>query len=126
VLTGGVDACLECVGSARTIDDALRLTRAGGVVVLVGLAAVPRGVDWTPIWLREVKVHGAGYYAQERLEGRLVRSMDLAMELIASGRVDLSSLITHRFALADYRRALAVALDKRRHQAIKVLLRPGE
>jgi threonine dehydrogenase-like Zn-dependent dehydrogenase len=125
VLTGGVDVCLECVGSARSIDDALRLTRAGGVVVLVGLAAVPRGVDWTPIWLREVKVHGAGYYAQERVEGRLVRSMDLAMELTATGRVDLSALITHRFALPDYRRALAVALDKRRHQAVKVLLRPG-
>jgi threonine dehydrogenase-like Zn-dependent dehydrogenase len=123
VLTGGVDATLECVGSARSIDDALRLTRAGGTVVVVGLAAVPRGVDWTPIWLRELRVRGSAYYAQDRVDGRVARSMDLAMELLASGSVDLRPLVTHRFPLAQWRQAVAVALDKRRHRAVKVLLR---
>ncbi len=125
VLTGGVDVTLECVGTARSIDDALRLTRAGGTVVLVGLAAVPRGVDWTPIWLREIAVHGSFCYAQERMDGRNVRSIDLAMELLASGRVDLRPMITHRFPLVDYRRAIEVALDKRRHRTVKVLLQPA-
>ncbi len=125
VLTGGVDATLECVGSARSIDDALRLTRAGGVVALVGLAAVPRGVDWTPIWLREIAVRGSAYYAQERVNGQTVRSIDLAMDLLASGRVDLRPLVTHRFGLGDYRRAIDVALHKRRHGAVKVALQPS-
>ncbi len=124
VLTGGVDAVLECVGSARSIDDALRLTRAGGVVVLVGLASVPRGVDWTPIWLREVAVRGSGYYAEEVVDGRRIRSIDLAMELLASGRVDLRPLVTHRFALSDWQQAVAVAMDKRRQRAVKVVLTP--
>jgi threonine dehydrogenase-like Zn-dependent dehydrogenase len=124
VLNCGVDAVLECVGSARSIDDALRLTRAGGVVVLVGLAAAPRGVDWTPIWLREVAVRGSGYYAEETVDGRRIRSIDLAMDLLASGRVDLQPLVTHRFALGDWRRAVAVALDKRRQRAVKVVLKP--
>jgi threonine dehydrogenase-like Zn-dependent dehydrogenase len=125
VLTGGADATLECVGSARSIDDALRLTRAGGVVALVGLAAVPRGVDWTPIWLREITVRGSAYYAQERVNGQAVRSIDLAMDLLASGRVDPRLLVTHRFGLADYRRAIDVALHKNRHRAVKVVLRPA-
>ncbi|MBI3997427.1 MAG: alcohol dehydrogenase catalytic domain-containing protein [Armatimonadetes bacterium] len=124
VLTGGADVTLECVGTSRSIDDALRLTRAGGSVVLAGLAAVPRGVDWTPIWLREIAVRGTFAYAQERVDGRTVRSMDLAMELVASGRVDLLPLITHRFPLPEYRQAVEVALDKRRHRALKVLLQP--
>lgn len=124
VLTGGVDATLECVGSARSIDDALRVTRAGGVVVLVGLATAPR-VDWTPIWLREIVVRGSAYYAQERVNGQSVRSIDLAMDLLASGRVDLRPLITHRFRLYDYRQAINVALDKRRHRAVKVVLDPS-
>jgi len=119
VLTGGVDATLECVGSARSIDDALRLTRAGGTV------ALPRGVDWTPIWLRELRVQGTAYYAQERVGDRTVRSMELAMELLASGGVDLRPLITHRFPLTEWRQAVAVALDKRRHHAVKVLLQPA-
>ncbi|MDR7484038.1 MAG: alcohol dehydrogenase catalytic domain-containing protein [Armatimonadota bacterium] len=124
VLTGGVDVVLECVGRARSIDDALRLTRAGGTVVLVGLAAVPQGVDWTPIWLREVSVRGTFAYAWERVDGRAVRSIDLAMELLASGQVDLQPLVTHRFPLVEYRRAIDVAGDKRRHRAVKVVLQP--
>lgn len=124
VLTGGVDATLECVGAARSIDDALRLTRAGGVVVLVGLASVPRGVDWTPVWLREVAIRGSGYYAEERVDGRRVRAIELAMELLAAGRVDLRPLVTHRFALVDWQRAVAVALDRRSHRAVKVTLAP--
>ncbi|MGQ0570595.1 MAG: zinc-dependent alcohol dehydrogenase [Armatimonadota bacterium] len=122
VLTGGVDVTLECVGTARSINDALRLTRAGGAVVLAGLAAVPRGVDWTPIWLREIRLHGTFIYAQEEVEGRTTRSIDLAMDLLASGRIDLRPLVTHRFRLSDYRRAIAVALHKGRHQAVKVVL----
>lgn len=125
VLTGGVDATLECVGSARSLDDALRVTRAGGVVVLVGLATVPRGVDWTPIWLREIAVRGSAYYAEEDVEGKRVRAIQLAMDLLASGRVDLRPLITHRFRLPDYRRAIGVALDKRGRRAVKVVLDPS-
>jgi len=125
VLTGGVDVTLECVGTGRSIDDAIRLTRAGGAVVLVGLAAAPRGVDWTPIWLREVAVLGTFAYAQEHVDGHSIRGIDLAMDLMASGRVDLRPLITHRFRLADYRQALEVALDKRRHHAVKVVLQPA-
>lgn len=125
VLTGGVDATLECVGTGRSIADALRLTRAGGTVVLVGLAAFPRGVDWTPIWLREIAVHGCFAYAREQVDGRTVRSMDLAMDLLATGGVDLRPLITHRFPLAEFHRAIEVALDKRRHRAVKILLAPS-
>lgn len=124
VLTGGVDVTLECVGTGRSIDDALRLTRAGGSVVLVGLAAAPRGIDWTPIWLREVAVHGTFCYAQESLEGRPRRSIEIAMDLLASGRVDLRPLITHRFPLTEWRRAVEVAIEKRRHHSVKVVLLP--
>jgi L-iditol 2-dehydrogenase len=124
VLTDGVDVTLECVGSARSIDDALRLTRPGGAVVLVGLAAAPRGVDWTPIWLREVAVLGSFAYAQERVDGAPVRSIEIARDLLAAGRVDLQPLITHRFTLDRWREAVAVALDKRHHRAVKVVLQP--
>jgi threonine dehydrogenase-like Zn-dependent dehydrogenase len=125
VLTGGADVTLECVGSARTVDDALRLTRAGGVVVLVGLVAAPRGVDWTPIWLREIAVRGSGYYAEETVAGRRIRAIQVAMDLLASGQVDLRPLITHRFPLAAYRRAVATAVDKRRSGVVKVVLAPS-
>jgi threonine dehydrogenase-like Zn-dependent dehydrogenase len=75
-------------------------------------------------WLRELRCRTA-YYAQERVGDRTVRSRELAMEMLASGRVDLRPLITHRFPLTEWRQAVAVALDKRRHHAVKVLLQPA-
>ncbi|HWN81410.1 MAG TPA: alcohol dehydrogenase catalytic domain-containing protein, partial [Candidatus Udaeobacter sp.] len=50
VFQGGADVTFDCVGSASTIDDALRYTRARGTMVLVGMPAIPRGIDWTAIW----------------------------------------------------------------------------
>lgn len=125
LLTGGADVTLECAGTGRALDDALRLTRAGGAVVCVGIAFAPRGVDWTPLYLREVRVVGTSYYAAERVGARTVRAIELAVELLATGRVDLRPLVTHRFPLRHVASALATALDKRGQRAVKVLLEPA-
>ncbi|MDR7556593.1 MAG: alcohol dehydrogenase catalytic domain-containing protein [Armatimonadota bacterium] len=124
LVTDGADVTLECAGTSRALDDALRLTRAGGTVVCVGIAFTPRGVDWTPLYLREVRVVGTSFYATEHTGGRTVRAIELAMELLATGRVDLRPLVTHRFPLRHVGRALATALDKRGQRAVKVLLEP--
>ena len=59
VWLGGADVVFDCVGSERSLDDALRITRHQGTVVLVGMPGVPRGVDWTSIWHKELVVRGA-------------------------------------------------------------------
>ena len=51
-LMGGADIVIECAGSASGLDTALRITRAGGRVVLAGLP--PAGADLTPLWFREL------------------------------------------------------------------------
>jgi len=43
---GGFDVVFDCVGSPRSLDDALRFTRARGTTVLVAMPAIPRTVDW--------------------------------------------------------------------------------
>jgi threonine dehydrogenase-like Zn-dependent dehydrogenase len=125
LLTGGADLTLECAGTGRALDDALRLTRAGGTVVCVGIAPSPRGVDWTPLFLREVRLVGTSYYAAEHADGRTARAIEIAMELLAAGRVDLRGLVTHRFPLRLVRRALVAALDKRSQRTVKVVLDPA-
>ena len=124
VPVGGAHVTFECVGSSRSIEDALRFTRPGGRVVLVGLAAVPRGVDWTPIWLKELELRGTFCYGYETLEGRRVRTIALALELMAAGRVDLTPLVTHRFPLERWREAVEAASRKGASRAIKVVLQP--
>lgn len=120
IVQGGFDMVYDCVGSDTTLDDSLRFTAPGGRMVLVGLASTPAGVDWTPIWLKEITVAGAVYYSTEQYDGRPVKTYDLAMQLIEQGRVNLDGLLTHTFPLAQYKEALAVAADKRGSQSVKV------
>jgi threonine dehydrogenase-like Zn-dependent dehydrogenase len=121
LVQGGADLVFDCVGSGRTIDDALRLARAGGRVVLVGLAATPRGVDWTPAWLHEVEIRGAMAYAVEEFRGERIDAVRLAVRLMAEKVIDLRPLVTHTFALDDYRRALEAATSKRSSGVIKAV-----
>ncbi len=119
VVKGGVDRVYECVGSDSTLDDALRLTRAGGMLVLVGIPKMPSNVDWTPIWFHEIDVHGSFGYAVHEFEGAPRNTMQLAVDLMAEGRVDLAPLVTHRFRIDDYANALATATSRGRNNVIR-------
>ena len=119
VMVGGADVVYECVGSSSSIDDSLRLTRSGGTVILVGLAAIPKGVDWTPIWLNELAIKGSYWCSTETFQGRRVRTFELALEFMAEGKLDLSPMVTHRFRLDEYKTALAVTANKGRYRVIK-------
>ena len=101
VLVGGADIVYECVGSESSIDDSLRFTRSGGTVVLVGLAAIPKRVDWTPIWLNELTIKGSVWSGMETFQGRRIRTFQLALEWMAEGKLDLAPMVTHRFRLDD-------------------------
>ena len=111
VVVGGAHTVFDCVGSSTSIDDALRFTMPHGTMVLVGLAAFPKGVDWTPIWLKEVQVRGSFWCSTEQFDGRAMRAYEIALELLRTGRLSLSPLLTHKFSLEDYKQAIAANLN---------------
>jgi len=119
IVQGGADVVFECVGSSTSIDDALRFTRSGGRMVLVGLAAFPKGVDWTPIWLNEITVRGSFWCGGETYEGRKTTTYRLAYELIKNGKVSLSRLLTHKFRVGDYKKAIEANLHKPASKVVK-------
>lgn len=121
IMVGGADFVFECVGSDDSINDALNFSASGGTVILLGTAAIPTKVDWTPNWLNELQVKGGYGSATEMYQGRSISTYQLALDLIAEGRVDLSPLVTHRFRLADYGKALATAADKGRNGVLKAV-----
>jgi threonine dehydrogenase-like Zn-dependent dehydrogenase len=117
---GGVDATFECTGKDSAVDDALRFTRAGGRVVLVGVPGIAKGIDWTPIFAKELDVRAANtYHHNELFEGKRWRTYDLALHLLEMGKVDLSWLVTHRFRIEEYRQALAMQSRLGANRAIK-------
>ncbi len=119
IMEGGADVVFECVGNATGIDDSLRFTKAGGKVVLVGLASFPKGVDWTPIWLNEITVKGSYWCSGETYLGKDTTTYRTAVSLLEEGKVSLERLLTHKFRIEDYREAIEANLNKSRTGLIK-------
>ncbi|MCX8155856.1 MAG: zinc-binding dehydrogenase [Verrucomicrobiae bacterium] len=110
VVLGGADAVLDCVGTGSTMDDALRLTKPGGLVLLVGMPGIPKGIDWTSAWYKELRVQGSYAYGWEHLpEGRRVKTIQLALELLSQSAGRLKPLVSKKYPLTDYREAIAHA-----------------
>ncbi len=121
LMGGGADIVYECVGSSQSIDDALRYARAGARVVIAGLASLPQNVDWTPIWMRELKVLGTYAYGHDDFQGKRWRTFDLVLDWMARGKINLAPLVTHKFALKDYARAFRAINARGRERAVKVV-----
>ncbi len=122
VLLGGADVVFECVGRGSSLGDAVRVTRGGGTLVVVGMPAEER-VDWGVVWQRELSVLGAyAYGAEPARAGR--RTFELALEAAAS--VPLAELVGPLFGLGEYRDAIAYAMSAGSLGAVKVAfdLRP--
>ncbi|MGQ9459581.1 MAG: zinc-binding dehydrogenase, partial [Anaerolineae bacterium] len=124
MLLGGFDVIFDVVGVAQTLNDALRWTRAGGTVVLVGADLHRMTLDLTPVWYQEVDLLGAIGHDVVSWEGENLSTFELAMRWMAFGRLQVQELLTHRFPLAAYRQAFLVARDKRTYRSIKVALEP--
>ena len=120
---GGFDRAFVCVAGHRGMEEALRFTRAGGTVALLGNAASLDGVDWTPLWAKELTLRGSVCYARAAHASAGAGDFDAALGLIASGRAQVRPLLTHTFPLAKYRRAIATALHKEGSASVKVAFR---
>ena len=51
-------------------------------------------------------------------------SVDRAVDILAAGLLPWDVIVTHEFALDDYRDAVATAIDRENAHAIKVVFRP--
>ena len=119
VMIGGADVTYECVASETSVRDALWLTRAGGTVVQIGLLGPQtERIDWTPLWFKELTMVGTVCSSTEEYQGQRIRCYQLALDFMAQGKVDLAPLLTHTFRLDDYRRALAMNMNKSRHRLV--------
>ncbi len=118
---GGAATTFDCVASSDSIDDGLRFTRSGGTFVLVGMPGIPRGVDWTPMWFKELTVHAAYAYGPERLADGRRQTFDVAIDLMQTWGPKLATLVGEPFALRDYRAAFEAALNTSRRGSAKTV-----
>jgi len=117
---GGFDVVYVCISSVRGVEDAMRFSRAGAMIVLLGNATTLRGLDWTPLWIKELTFRGTLAYGCHAHGGADANAFNVAAGLIADGRAPIASLVTHQFPLADYRTALQTARAKGPGESVKV------
>lgn len=100
----GVDVVFECSGARAVWPSLLALPRPGGCVVAVGLPVDPVPFDISLASTREIRIETVFRYAHQ---------YERAINLIASGKVDLKPLITETFGFADSVRAFERAAEGR-------------
>jgi threonine dehydrogenase-like Zn-dependent dehydrogenase len=119
-LLGGVDAAVDCVGSASSLDLSVRTTRAGGRVVLAGMPA--GGVDLAPVWFRELEVTGAYAAGTELLPDGPRDGFELAIALAREATLD--GMVGATYPLSRWREALDHAFGAGRLGTLKVAFDP--
>jgi len=117
---GGADIIFDCVGIPSSLTTSFRLVKPKGTIVLIGQPAELE-IDLTPIFVKEVNVIASNIFGFEIINGEKRRTLQIALDLISSGQVDVSGFITHKFALKDYKEALDVASKKSEHNSNKVV-----
>ncbi len=119
----GPDVVIETVGGlADTLDEAIRLCRAGGRIVVLGVFAGSRPINALAFLVKELSLIGSNTYGTTRRAPEFA----VGVELAARYRSELAPLQTHQFSLDSVADAFACANDKR-SGAIKVTIcrRPG-
>jgi S-(hydroxymethyl)glutathione dehydrogenase/alcohol dehydrogenase len=93
----GVDAALECVGSAGTIRQAWTSVRRGGTCVIVGVGPKDQQVSFNPLEL---------FHFSRTLVSSVYGNSDPARDIpslvehLRAGRLDLAGMVTDRVDLA--------------------------
>lgn len=108
------DVLLECSGNARATWDAVSVMARAGRVILVGMGGDTVELPLSYVQDRELLITGAFRYAN---------TWPTAIELAASGRVDLDAMVTGHFGLHEVEAALTAAHDD--PTSVKVIVRPG-
>ncbi|MCA1726806.1 MAG: L-threonine 3-dehydrogenase [Actinobacteria bacterium] len=111
----GAEVVLEMSGVPRVIDQGTRMLAGAGRLALLGLPTEPVTLDLTDqVIFKEARIYG--------VTGReLFRTWEQTSTLLATGMVDPTPVITHRFELKDHEEAFRVMRSGR---AGKIILTP--
>ena len=108
-LTCGADVVFDCIGTAASLQQALRLVAPGGTIYVVGMPATV-SLDLTGLWHREVAMRGVYAYTHQEFE----QAFDVVREK------ELGRLVTATYPLDRWKDAIRHAAEAGRRGAVKV------
>ncbi|XP_032870885.1 sorbitol dehydrogenase-like isoform X2 [Amblyraja radiata] len=105
------DISIECTGAELCIQAGIHATKSGGVLVLVGLGKPFANIPILEAGIREIDIRGVFRYCN---------TWPVAIDMLASKRIDVKSLVTHRFPLEE---ALKAFETTKEGVGIKIMLK---
>jgi 2-desacetyl-2-hydroxyethyl bacteriochlorophyllide A dehydrogenase len=109
----GVDLAVDAVGHPEALDLALRLARKAGTVSATGVYAERVDVHMGVLWIKALSLTSG--------HANVIKHLDPVLELLSSGKLDPSPLVTHHMKLDEAPEAYRV-YDNR--EALKIVLSP--
>lgn len=107
------DVLLECSGAPTALADGLWWLANGGRAAMVGMPKSSVELPLSRLNVRELSI---------ALVNRYAHTWPTAMALVADGRVDVRSIVTHHFALAQTEQALL--LGRTDAASLKAIVHP--
>jgi L-iditol 2-dehydrogenase len=110
----GVDVAFEATDTSAAVETAVQAAKRGARIVLIGIPSDDRTTFSASIARRK----GLTFKVVRRMKHVYPR----AISLVDNGLVDVRSMVTHCFPLAEYEAAFAVA---ERREGLKVVIEPA-
>jgi threonine dehydrogenase-like Zn-dependent dehydrogenase len=116
---GGVEVVYDTVGAAETLEVGCRVLAAHGTLAKLGMHGAAKWED-TPVYCKELTYTGSNAFGIEEVEGVRKHGIAHFLDLVGSGRVDLTPMLTHTFRLEQWRDAFTALADQATSGAVKV------
>jgi threonine dehydrogenase-like Zn-dependent dehydrogenase len=116
---GGVDVVYDTIGAAETLEVGARVLKARSTLVKLGVHGPARWDD-TPLYFKEIDYVGSNAFGFETVDGVRKHGIEHYLDLVESGRIDLTGMLTHTFRLDQWREAFAALATQDQSGAIKV------
>ncbi len=120
---GGIDVIYDTVARPETLEVGVRVLAERGTLVQTGVHT-PGRWEYTPTYFKELSLVGSNAFGVEVIDGVRQHAIRHYLDLVGSGRVDLTGMLTHRFPLDRWHDALRVLADQQESGAIKVAFEP--
>ena len=95
---GHIDVVYDTIAKAETLEIGVRVLAERGRLVYTGVST-PQRWEWTPIYFKELIVTGSNAFGVEDLDGVRRHAIAHYLQLLSDGRLDITPMLTHRFAL---------------------------
>jgi threonine dehydrogenase-like Zn-dependent dehydrogenase len=116
---GGIDVVYDTVSKKESLEASVCVLKARGTLVKAGVHGATKW-EWMPLYFKEISWAGSNAFGFEEIDGVRKHGIAHYLDLADAGRVDLRNMLTHTFALDDWRDAFGALATQDTSGAIKV------